>query len=178
MRKIWIAVIAVLALLFLAFVVWPAVELELMKEPMANALADIRTRNFVALRTCFTANAEVYSGTAQAPASGLIDLLQGLLGKDRGSGGSMYFRQYSNVRRHGRTVDADFQISINYENEDLPYRGIPIRKTGHVVLERQGIFTWKILRIGSDERVVRDLVSGDMLQRYLPLLKNGGDSGY
>lgn len=156
-RRWWIIPVIVLALLFGALVVWPAVDRELMKTPLTDGVNAIRSGDIGALRNCFTTEAVVYLGKNELPAGGFIDVIAPIVREHRDMA-NFRFGGYSRLRRHGKMAEADFTIVIQAKDEELLDQSVPIRQTGHVELERQGWFTWKITRIGTDERGLNRLL--------------------
>lgn len=155
-RRIGLAiVIAVLLLAFGAFVVWPAVDRQLMRIPMTDGVAALRSGNLSALQACFTADAVVTAGDAEMPVADVLRQVAPLLSarSDRRAG-SFRFAGYVNPRQRGRVVESDFKIVVEVDvGEDNPYRMNPtVERMGEVTLIRQGLFTWKIARIGLKDR--------------------------
>lgn len=150
-RKVaWGVGILVAALLLGALVVWPLVDGELMKIPMTDGLAALRRGNLPAVRACFTPNAVAFSRDREMPITQLLDAYASEIEGDKGTG-SYRFGGYTHLLKQGNTALADFTVYYYLNDDDVPYRNVPIKRTGKVMLVRDGFFSWKIARIGSDE---------------------------
>ena len=171
-----IIVIAVLAVLVGIFIVWPIVDMELMKIPMTDGVSALRKKDVATLRKSFTPDAIVFVGNEQVPVTTVLDQLEKMLATYPVEMGSFRFAEYANQQRHWGRMEADFTIvaQVGGDSEDNPYHGsVPIRKKGHVVLVRQGIFHWKIAQLKTDDEQLNKLIEGlgalDMLEKMMPM---------
>jgi len=162
MRRGWWYLLGIAAAIgLLLALVWPMVEREMMRDPIMRAVDAVRAADVDALQECFTADAEVTYSRASAdgnaavtvPVETMITLLQPhmISGELRGSAhvGDLENLTYP---EKGRVV-ADVTITFFIEgNEDLPYRSIPVRRSGRIELRRIGFLTYQIRRISTDAR--------------------------
>jgi hypothetical protein len=66
----------------------------------------------------------------------------------------------------GNVATADFTVFYDHQGDDIPYRGVPVRITGQVTLERVSLFSWKIKRIGFKEQFLDDLLDTESLNGH------------
>lgn len=161
MRRWWwrILLIVLLGGLVAAIVV-PLIDDEAMKVPMTHVLAAIQQGNAPALRRCFTPDATVSARTLTLSASSAIDMIEPWLAGRRLQGMRVRFGGYDNLVRqaHG-LVTARVTVWAYLEGgDDIPYRRVPIRKTGQVTLKNVGLFRWKIQHLSSTEPEIGEVL--------------------
>lgn len=146
-----LACVAALATLVL-FVVWPAIDAQLMRIPMTDGIAALRRGDQAGVEAQCLPKAVVFIGDTEMDASAFIARLVPLVTAygDRRTG-SFRFTGYHNLRRRADTVETEFTIAIQIDaGEENPYRMAPtLERGGEVTLVRQGLFRWRIARIGT-----------------------------
>ncbi|MHB9133058.1 MAG: hypothetical protein ACYDBB_18475 [Armatimonadota bacterium] len=152
-KRIWFILAIIVTVLILGgVIVLPIIQSEMMKVPLTEAIMATRRGDISALRTCFTPDAQVGAGGFAIAANDAIDLLAPYILEHKANN-NMRFGGYANQQQvTPTTVKADFTVWFSVEgNDDIPYRRVPIRKTGQVVLVKTGWFTWKIKKLSSNE---------------------------
>ena len=145
-------------LLFGGFVIWPMIDRQLMEIPMTDGIAALRTGNITKLALSFTPEARVFSGLTSVEVSRLLLRFSPRLA-EAPPGGSLRFGGYSSLTRHGAIVHADATFIYDYQNDDLPYRSLPVRLTEGVTLQKTGYFTWQITEIRLKDDALKALLS-------------------
>jgi hypothetical protein len=129
---------------------WPAIERECMRIPVTDAINGVRAGNIQKVRACFIPGATL--GTAGRSLSVEQALRKAAPAISAGDlRGTARVVSITHVQRIGNQADADIEVMIYIDGgDDLPYHSVPMRVQGQVTLQRQGFFTWKIVRVTSD----------------------------
>jgi hypothetical protein len=163
---IWIAVVAIIGLIF----VLPAVDREMMRSPMVNMMTAVNARDIPKLRASFTPAAEIGVHDLSFTASEAINAAEPYL-REYGGTGNLRFDGFKDIKRIGKgRYEADFTVKIDVKVEDevLPYKNMAVTRTGHVRLQRMGWFRWKIAYLTSNELEFEEALSGLLLRKMLP----------
>ncbi len=159
----WVWVGIGVGLLVLLAVVLPAVDREMMRSPMVDGLAAVQRGNVKALRACFTEDGKLMYRGIPIPIMTVIAMAAPVITAqtNRGSG-SASFGGFSDVKSvRPNEVEARFTVWIYAtESEELPYRRVPMMRSGKATLERVQWFRWKIKQITTDADEVGDALSG------------------
>jgi hypothetical protein len=140
--------IAMLGVLVVA-AIWPLVEQQLMRVPLADGVTALRNGKLSVLRQCFTPGAVI---AIRERTLSLEDVLasEPELQEGKTIDSPVRLGDLTHIQRHGRTADADITVIVDLQGDDMPYRSIPLQRTMHVVLERQSLFVWKIQRVDAN----------------------------
>ena len=133
-------------LLFVAFVIWPLIDQQLMQSPMTDGLAALRNGKIAQFAQCFTPDARITTPQVSMSIDKLINHLKPLL-EEGENGSSVRFGGYSHLLHHASTVTADVTFIYDIQNDDIPYPSLPTRWTERVTLEKVNLFSWKIKEI-------------------------------
>lgn len=143
------------------FVVIPAIDREMMKGPVIQAVNSIRRGNVEQLQGAFTPEAQFGVASLTIPAEIAIDAAAPFI--EAGSGqGSLRFNGMQNVRQVGPGL-MEAEVTVTYWLEGgnaVPYRRVPIRKQATVRIRRVKFLTWKIAYLTSDEPEFVYAISG------------------
>ncbi len=150
-------ILAVLVVIGVVFVL-PMIDGEMMKVPLADGIMALRNGDFRSLRGYFTSDATLAYAQTTVSVDAALAAAQPYMAA-RQFDVSMHFGGYTNLRRESaQCVSADFTVIVFDTSEDNPYSRVPIEKTGHVVLEKQGFMHWEIERLSSTEPEFGEIV--------------------
>lgn len=144
---IWAGVVLVIAVIIAV----PIIDRVLMRAPMTNLVAALKAQDFDKLKGSFTPDARIGIANDTMPAGKLISMAAPIL-RMVGAGGSYRFSGYSGMATSGwDRAEANFKITYDAGGtDDAPYSSVPFGVNGHVVLRREGLATWKIVQLTSD----------------------------
>lgn len=163
----WVWVGIGVGLLVLLAIILPAVDREMMRSPMVDGLAAVQRGNVTALRACFTDDGKlVYRGIPIPIMTVIAMAAPAITAQANREGGSASFGGFSDVKSvRPNEVEARFTVWIYVtENEELPYRRMPMMRSGKATLERVQWFRWKIKQITTDAGEVGSALSGTLFK--------------
>ena len=136
---------------------WPSIQREMMRAPITDALNAVRAGDTVALRACFMPDATIAYFGLSLPVNKAVELMAPHM-RNGQMRGAARVSDLTNITARSKTeVDADVTITLFIDGgDDLPYRSIPIRRSGHLVLQRTGLFSYKILQVSTQAAEFRE----------------------
>lgn len=153
-HRVWLwRVVGVLAALaVIAASVLPTVERLAIRAPMRNGLAALRDGDIDGLRAVFAPSATIGVKAMSMSANDVIDLAEPAIQRYLVNEKIVFGGFLNEQRRTSRKFEADFYVYYYMEGGGLlPYRHVPVRKDAHVVMRRDGWFTWKIDHLQVDD---------------------------